>query len=83
MYKIEFTEKAEKQFDKLDFVMQKRIINVLERIKVRPFYFVRRIINSSYFRLRVGDYRIILDIKSEKLIIHVIEVKHRKNVYKL
>ena len=82
MYKIVFYERAEKQFGKLTFEMQKRIVNSLERIKIRPFNFVKKLVGSKYFRLRVGDYRLILDIKKEKIIIFVIEIGHRKKVYK-
>jgi len=82
MYSIEFSRNAEKQFDKLEKNLQKRIINVLERVKINPFKFVKKIENSNYYRLRIGDYRLILDIIQNKLIIFVIELGHRKNIYK-
>jgi mRNA interferase RelE/StbE len=81
MYSIEFSETAEKQLFKLPKEMQIRIISSLERIRIRPQAHVLRPIGSPYFRLRVGDYRIILDIRDDKLIVFVIEVGHRKNIY--
>lgn len=81
MYRVEFSQKAESQLYKLKKEMQYRIINVLERISIRPFHFVKRLVGSPYYRLRVGDYRVILDIKQDKLIIFVIELGHRRNVY--
>ncbi|GCC10702.1 hypothetical protein IPdc08_00735 [archaeon] len=39
-------------------------------------------IDSKYFRLRVGDYRVILDMIDNELIIHVVEIGHRKKRYK-
>ena len=81
MYRVEFSQTAEKQFYKLDKEIQDRIINGLERIRIRPFHFVIKLIGSPYYRLRVGDYRVILDIKEDKLIIFVIELGHRKNIY--
>lgn len=81
MYSIDFTKTAEKQFDKLSKDLQIRIINVLERIKVRPFHFVKRKEGSPYFIMRVGEYRAILDIRTDKNIIYVMEVGHRKNIY--
>lgn len=81
MYVIEFTQTAEKQFDKLPKEIQKRIINVLERIKIRPFHFVKRKEGSPYFIMRIGDYRAILDIRQESLIIYILEIGHRKNIY--
>ncbi len=81
MYSIEFTQTAEKLFDKLPKDIQIRIIRVLERIKIRPFHFIKRKEGSPYFIMRTGDYRAILDVKTENSIIYVIEVRHRKNIY--
>ena len=81
MYEIEFSKTAEKQLYKLGNEIQSRIISTLERIRIRPYSHVMRLVGSQYFRLRAGDYRIILDIKDDKLIIFVIELGHRKNIY--
>ena len=82
MYFIEFSQTAEKQFYKLDRSVQARIISTLERIRIRPYPHVKKLVGSPYFRLRVGEYRVILDIKEDKLIIFVIELGHRRNIYK-
>ena len=82
MYEIIVSDKAEEQLKKLSQNMKDRIGCVFERIKIRPHYFVKRLIGSPYYRLRVGDYRVILDIQQGKLIILVLEIGHRKNVYK-
>jgi mRNA interferase RelE/StbE len=81
MYEIIITDKAKKKLEKLPFEIQKRIAAVLERIRIRPFYFVKRLIGEPYFRLRVGDYRIILEIQENKLIIMIIDLGHRKEIY--
>ena len=82
MYEILFYAKAENQLRKLPFTIQKRILNSLERIKIRPYHFVKRKQGTPYYIFRVGEYRVILDIKQEKLLILVIEVEHRKKIYK-
>ena len=81
MYGIEFSKTAEKQFYKLERDVQARILSSLERIKVRPQHYIERLVGSKYYKLRVGDYRVILDIQEPKLIIFVIEVGHRRDVY--
>ncbi|MEI7718272.1 MAG: type II toxin-antitoxin system RelE/ParE family toxin [archaeon] len=81
MYEILFHKNAQKQLEKLPKEMQIRIVSVLDRIKISPHSYVKRLVNTPYFRVRVGDYRIIIDIQSNKLIIFVIEISHRKNVY--
>ena len=82
MYEIIFSDDAKKQLKNLSFEMKERIGNVIERIKTRPFSFVKKLIESPYYRLRVEDYRVILDIQQNKLVILVIEIGHRKNIYK-
>ena len=82
MYSIEFSQTAEKQLYKLERKIQVRIVSALERIRVRPYPHIKKLIGSPYFRLRVGGHRVILDIKEDRLIIFIIELGHRKNIYK-
>ncbi|MBU2634282.1 MAG: type II toxin-antitoxin system RelE/ParE family toxin [Nanoarchaeota archaeon] len=82
MYEVEFSKTAEKQLYKLEKHTQVRIISTLERIKIRPYPHIKKLVDSPYFRLRVGKYRLILDIREGKLIIFIIEIGHRKNNYK-
>lgn len=82
MYSIELSQTARKQLEKLESQAQERIISALERCRIRPYPHVQRIVGSSFFRLRVGQYRAIIDIKEDVLIVFVIEIGHRKNIYK-
>jgi len=82
MYEIVFSEKARKQFLKLEKGIKKRIVNALERIRIRPESYVTKLIGDASYRLRVGNYRVIMDIDKGQLIILVIKIAHRRNVYK-
>jgi len=82
MYEIEYHKSALKQLNKLPQDTKIRILKTLERIRIRPHSFIKSLSGSPYFRLRVGDYRLILDVKNNKLIIIVLELGHRKNIYK-
>ena len=82
MYEIVFSEKAKKQFLKLEKDIQKRIIAPLDRIKIRPEAYITKLVGDTSYRLRVGDYRVIMDIDKGKLIILIIKVGHRRNIYK-
>lgn len=82
IYSLAYSELSLKQLKKLNKDIRVRIISTLERIKIRPRHNVLRLVGSPYYRLRVGDYRVILDIKDDKLIILVIEVGHRRDIYK-
>ena len=81
-YQIKFSEKGEKQFNKLENSIVKRFLNVFERIKQRPFHFIKKKEGTPYFLLRVGNHRAVLDIDLKEKIIYVIEAGHRKDIYK-
>lgn len=80
-YAIEIAPTAQKQLEKLNKTMQERILAALERIRVRPYRFVRKPSGSGLYSLRVGDYRIILDIQKDRLLILVIKIGHRQNIH--
>ena len=81
MYFVEFSETAEKQLDRLGDDIFDRVLNVLERIKIQPFHFVKRKEGTPYFIARIVEYRAILDIRQKEFKIFVLEVGHRKNIY--
>lgn len=83
MYSITFSDLALKQLKKFDKNLQKRIISTIKRCRIRPYAHVKKIVDSPYFRLRVGDYRVIMDIRNNELNIFVIEMAHRKKIYKI
>ncbi len=82
IYSLVYSDIALKQLKKFDKETQRRIISTLERIRIRPYPHVKKLVANPFFRLRVGDYRVIIDIKDDKLLIYVIEVGHRRNIYK-
>ena len=78
-YQIFFTDKAKKQLEKLEKVEQERIIKSLERIRIRPEAHITKLVGDPGYKLRVGNYKVILEIKKEKILILMID--HRKNIY--
>ena len=81
MYSVEFSETAERQFNKLEKNIQFRVVNVMGRIRIRPYHFIKRKEGTNYFIARIGEHRAILSIDDVRKIIFVIEVGHRKNIY--
>ncbi len=82
MYEILFSDSADKQFKRLDKTVQTRIISALERIRIRPEAYVTKLVGDPAYKFRVGDYRILLDIDQGRLMILVIKIGHRKEIYK-
>lgn len=82
MYELLYSQTALKQLEKLEKSIQQRILNALERLRIRPeSYNIKKLIGMQGYRFRVGDYRIIFDIEKDKLQILILQVGHRKNIY--
>ena len=81
MYSIQFSKTALEQLRKLDGPLRERIIKTLERIRIRPHAFVKKLVGDPAYRLIVGDYRVIIDLQNQTLTILVIKIGHRKNIY--
>ncbi|MHA2363462.1 MAG: type II toxin-antitoxin system RelE family toxin [Candidatus Hodarchaeales archaeon] len=81
-YRIVFTKHAASVVKKLPPEIKERIELSLLRIQSRPFDFLDKLTGYPYFKLRVGDYRIIIDIIRKELVILVVEVGHRRKIYK-
>lgn len=82
MYEIIFTKKAKNQFFKLEKDAQERIGAALEKTRTRPHAYFKRLIGDKAYKLRVGKHRVIAEIIKGNLTITVIEIGHRKNIYK-
>jgi len=82
VYELIFTPKAEKQLGKLPKDIQSRILRALKRIRIRPESHLTKLIDDSSYKFRVGDYRLFIDIIHNKLILLVVKVGHRRNIYK-
>jgi len=73
IWKVIWSEKSVKQLEKIDTKNAQKIYDlVLDCIK-DPFQTVTRLTNSPFYRLQVGNYRVILDLQQSKMIIFVAE----------
>lgn len=82
MYDIVYSDKVVKQLEKLDREIHVRIITTLERLRIHPeAHDIKKLVGMLGFRFRVGDYRVIFDLEKEKLLILVLEIGHRRNIY--
>ena len=73
--------KSVRQLKKLDRKQVQMIRDALLETTEDPFAVVRRLSNSIFYRMRVGDYRIIMDLQQGTMIIFVVEIGHRKRIY--
>lgn len=85
MYSLEYTAHAIKDMNKLPAEVKIKIFNVVTKIKEDPYDHVKKLKTSAktpLYSLRVGEYRAIMAIKDQLLIIQVIEVGNRSKIYR-
>ena len=80
-YEIVWSIPATKQLKSLDRSIAKRIYEKVDALSQNPERYVEKLVRYPYYRLRVGDYRVILDIKHESVRILILKVGHRSTVY--
>ena len=81
MYELKFDKKAVNFLNKLEKKVKERIWNKLQECKTNPFRYLKHLENMEGYKLRVGEYRIIIDIDNEIKILSVLKMGHRKNIY--
>jgi mRNA interferase RelE/StbE len=83
-FRVVLSDRAQRSLSALDRPLQLRIAKALRRLEVEPRCDpqVRRLIGSEQYRLRVGDYRILFEIEDDRLLVVVIEMGHRREVYR-
>lgn len=84
MYKIIIDKEAEKALKKLPRQEQKRIIAKIEGLAKNPRPSGVKALQGnlqSFFRVRIGDYRIIYIVEDKILTVYVVKVGHRGHIY--
>jgi len=79
MFKIFWDEKAFEELNKLEAVIARRIAKTVSEMANDPFAKdIKKLRGCDWYRLRVGDYRIIFAIEEN---INILKVGHRKHIY--
>ncbi len=74
-------ELARKDLCQLEKQIAQRIIKKVGSLVEDPFHFVEHLEGYPLWKIRIGDYRAILDIKQKEAEIVVLLVDHRKRIY--
>ncbi len=82
-YKIKWKLSAKKELNRIDRSAIQRILSAVESLLKNPYPAgSRKLRNAEHtFRVRVGDYRVVYSIVSNELMIEIIRVGHRKDIY--
>ncbi|TLZ49095.1 MAG: type II toxin-antitoxin system RelE/ParE family toxin [Methanobacteriota archaeon] len=81
VWSVELTDRALRDFDKLDRQVARRIVARLERAAANPERFFSRVVGSDEYKLRIGDYRLLAALSHGTKMIIVARVDHRSRVY--
>ena len=82
-YNVEYAKGVVKDLKKLSSPIRQKAIQIIEKVLALDPY-VGRPLTGPYkglWKYRVGDYRIVYTIEERRLVIFVLRVRHRKNVY--
>lgn len=82
-YRVTLSPLAARQLRKLDAGVRRRIQAALELLaeQPRPPAATRLVGGAGEWRVRTGDYRIVYEIEDERLLILVLRLGHRREVY--
>ena len=82
MYQVILSKSSKSFFKKLDHSVKERIFKKFKELENNSQIGVPLTGNlTGLWKLRIGDYRAIYEIKDSELIIHVLRLDHRKRVY--
>lgn len=81
-YEVILADEAEDFLKKCDKSIGNRILDKLENLKTNPELGKPLTANlAGLWSLRIGDHRAIYQIKNNELVVLVIKIGHRKNIY--
>ena len=84
IYHVEITGSAERQLRKLSRSNQLRVARALVGLATEPFPTQSRKIadTQDVWRIRVGSYRILYSVDNDRVVVIILKIGHRKDVYR-
>lgn len=82
-YSVEWDEAALKELERLDRPTSRRVIKHIESLSTKPIPSGARPLNGypGLWRIRVGNYRVVYAIEDGRLVVLILVVGHRREVY--
>lgn len=83
-YEIIIKPTAEKSLNRVPWPAGRRIADALEELRnnPRPDGCVKLAGDENLWRIRVGDYRLVYEIHEKRLLVLVVRIGHRKDIYR-
>jgi mRNA interferase RelE/StbE len=82
--RIEFARSATKDLRSVDRQWLPKIFLAIESLSNEPRPIgCKKLLGSEHtYRIRIGDYRVIYDIQDHELVVYVVRIRHRRDVYR-
>jgi mRNA interferase RelE/StbE len=83
-YKIEWKNSAYKELQKLPRLIITRVVAAVSDLANDPFpHGVKKLVGSEFsYRIRIGEYRVVYEVFENRLVIEIVRVRHRKDIYR-
>lgn len=82
-YQVRISDSVQKKLDKLPESVALNLIRSMQELATNPWPVgCKKLKAQEGYRIRIGDYRIIYLIKNRELIVLILDVGHRKDIYK-
>jgi len=82
-YKIELATSARRAFDKLPKDAQRRLAETIDGLAEQPRPAqALKMTGKDLYRVRSGDYRVIYQIQDKALLVLIVKIGHRREVYR-
>ena len=80
-YSVEWHPKTSKFLKKLPSDISARIVLKVKEVREDPFRFLEHYEGKNYYKLRVGDYRLLIDVDFKNKILLIQVIDHRGRIY--
>ena len=83
-YSIRFTPRALRDFAAFERATQQRLRRRIDRLAENPYPAGAKKLQGEepFYRIRVGDYRVIYQVEPKELLVVVVKIGHRREVYR-
>ncbi|MBO0932823.1 type II toxin-antitoxin system RelE/ParE family toxin [Fibrella sp. HMF5036] len=83
MYQVKLSNRASKTLEKLADGIYERLVDAIHALADNPRPSdCKKLKGQQGYRIRVGEYRVIYDIEDDQLLVFVIDVGHRREIYR-
>ena len=82
IYRVKLHPKVNRFLEKCDKTLSERIKKKFRLLKENPFRYLEHYEGKDFYKLRIGDYRALIDVDNSRKIIFVRVLDHRSKIYK-